>query len=114
MFVQGNDEEKATGRLILVEVLEAMRIVAVLLSPVTPSLSEAIYLQLGYNSEAFRALTLKDAEWGGIIIISVIVSSIDPLQTLSLLAFSTFQIISVRTFDHVALSSNLNQRLKTK
>ncbi len=49
----------------LVEVLEALRIVAVMLSPVTPSLAEAIYLQLGYSKEDFQRLKLEDSQWGG-------------------------------------------------
>ena len=64
-FQQGSDEEKAVGRSILVEVLEAVRIVAVLLSPVTPKLSEDIYLQLGFTHEDFVGLRLEDCEWGG-------------------------------------------------
>ena len=62
---QGNDEEKAVGRSILVEVLEALRIAAVMLSPVTPTLSEAIYLQLGYSADQYRGLKLEDSKWGG-------------------------------------------------
>ena len=41
----------------LVVVLEAVRVVAVALSPVTPKLSLSIYLQLGYSEEDFRTLT---------------------------------------------------------
>ena len=41
----------------LVVVLEAVRIVAVALSPVTPKLSLSVYLQLGYSEEDFRTLT---------------------------------------------------------
>ena len=63
--MQGSDEDKAAGRLILVEVLEALRIVAVMLSPVTPTLSQAIYLQLGFSQESFQGLKLKDSQWGG-------------------------------------------------
>ena len=39
---------------------------AVLLSPVTPSLSRRIYAQLGYAPEAFETLTWEDAKWGGL------------------------------------------------
>jgi len=63
--VQGTDEQKAQGRLVLTEVLEALRIVAVLLSPVTPTLSKAIYHQLGFSEEESEKITLEDAEWGG-------------------------------------------------
>ena len=65
VYLQGNDEEKAIGRSILVEVLEALRIAAVMLSPVTPTLSEAIYLQLGYSTDQFQGLKLEDSKWGG-------------------------------------------------
>lgn len=41
----------------LVIILEAMRIIAVALSPVTPSLSWRIYGQLGYSKERFDAVT---------------------------------------------------------
>ena len=44
-------------------ILEAMRIIAIALSPVTPSLSWRIYGQLGYSRDQFDAATwvsLKD------------------------------------------------------
>lgn len=41
----------------LVIVLEAMRIVAVALSPVTPRLCLRIYTQLGYSEDQFYAIT---------------------------------------------------------
>ena len=62
---QGTDEQKAQGRTVLVEVLEALRIVAVLLSPVTPTLSKAIYQQLGFMEGKSEKLTLEDTQWGG-------------------------------------------------
>ena len=46
--------------------MEAVRVVAVMLLPVTPSLSERIYTQLGFSEEAFGALTWEDTQWGGI------------------------------------------------
>ena len=63
--VQGTDEQKAQGRTVLVEVMEALRIVAVLLSPVTPTLSKAIYQQLGYSDKKSEKLKLEDTNWGG-------------------------------------------------
>ena len=62
---QGSDEQKEQGRQILVEVLEAVRIVAVLLSPVTPTLAKAAFAQLGFPAETFISLQLSDLEWGG-------------------------------------------------
>ncbi|MCO5609888.1 hypothetical protein L7F22_064121 [Adiantum nelumboides] len=50
----------------LVTVLEAVRIVAVALSPVTPQLSLRIYLQLGYSVEDFRSLSWEDTNWGSL------------------------------------------------
>ena len=62
---KGNEEQKAQGRLVLTEVLEAIRIVAVLLNPVTPTLSCAVYRQLGFSDQKSASLELRDAEWGG-------------------------------------------------
>lgn len=38
-------------------ILEAMRIIAIALSPITPSLCLRIYEQLGYSEEQFNAAT---------------------------------------------------------
>ncbi|KAI5074790.1 hypothetical protein GOP47_0010751 [Adiantum capillus-veneris] len=50
----------------LVTVLEAVRIVAVALSPVTPQLSLRIYLQLGYSVEDYLSLSWEDTNWGAL------------------------------------------------
>ncbi|PWA74658.1 methionyl-tRNA synthetase [Artemisia annua] len=50
----------------LVLILEAMRIIAVALSPVTPKLCLGIYRQLGYTEEQFNAATWSDTKWGGL------------------------------------------------
>lgn len=50
----------------LVLILEAMRIIAVALSPVTPKLCLRIYQQLGYTEEQFYAATWIDTKWGGL------------------------------------------------
>lgn len=50
----------------LVIVLEAVRVVAVALSPVTPQLSLRIYLQLGYSETDFQSLSWGDTRWGGL------------------------------------------------
>lgn len=65
-FKKGSEEDKAAAAAALVAVLEAVRVVAVLLSPVTPSLSARIYAQLGLPEEAFAALRWSDAEWGAL------------------------------------------------
>jgi methionyl-tRNA synthetase len=44
---QGTDEEKAAAGLVLVAVLEAARIVALLMAPVTPALSGEGWAPLG-------------------------------------------------------------------
>ena len=62
---KGTDEEKQAAQASLVAVVEAVRVVAVLLLPVTPSLSRRIYQQLGFSEEDWLGLTWeKDAKWG--------------------------------------------------
>ncbi len=51
---QGTDEEKAEAAAVLVSVLEAVRVVAVGLAPLTPALSRRIYSQLGFSDEHFQ------------------------------------------------------------
>ena len=63
--VQGTEEQKAGGRQVLADCLEAVRIVAVLLAPITPSLSARIYAQLGFDEASHRDLCLDHAQWGG-------------------------------------------------
>ena len=65
-FIQGSDEQKEAAALALVAVLEAVRIVAVLLTPVTPALSGRIHAALGYSPEEYGALRWADAAWGGL------------------------------------------------
>ncbi|XP_060212648.1 methionine--tRNA ligase, chloroplastic/mitochondrial [Lycium barbarum] len=50
----------------LVIVLEAMRIISVALSPITPGLSLSIYSQLGFTEEQFNAISWSDTKWGGL------------------------------------------------
>lgn len=65
LFKQGGAASEAAAK-DLVIILEAMRIIAVALSPVTPSLSWRIYGQLGYSREQFDAATWRDTKWGGL------------------------------------------------
>ena len=66
-FKSGDDSEKASAAAGLVAVLEAVRIVAVLLSPVTPGLSRRIYKQLGFDDSTVDMLCWeRDVSWGGI------------------------------------------------
>lgn len=50
----------------LVVILEAMRIIAVALSPVAPNLCSRIYHQLGYTQQQFNDVTWNDTKWGGL------------------------------------------------
>ena len=70
--MQGDEGQKQQARLLLVETLEAMRIVAILLSPVTPKVAKSMTLQLGLTEDDFYNLSLKDTEWGGKTICSSI------------------------------------------
>lgn len=65
-FKKGSEEQRAEAAAVLAAVLEAVRVVAVLLSPVTPSLSARIYQQLGFTPEQHQALTWADTEWGAL------------------------------------------------
>lgn len=65
-FKKGSEEQKAEAAVVLAAVLEAVRVVAVLLSPVTPALSARIYQQLGFSPEQHAVLTWADTEWGGL------------------------------------------------
>ena len=64
-MLQGSEEEKEQAGMVLQEVLEAARVVAVMLTPVVPALARLIYLQLGFTDQQFEALTWEDAQWGG-------------------------------------------------
>ena len=63
--MQGSPEEKEQASLVLLEVLEAARVVAVMLTPIAPALARLVYLQLGFSHQQFETLTWADAEWGG-------------------------------------------------
>ncbi|GMH38713.1 hypothetical protein BSKO_06597 [Bryopsis sp. KO-2023] len=63
-FKKGSNGEKAYAGQVLVSVLEAVRIVAVMLSPVTPRLAQRIYIQLGFSEQDYQNLTWSDAYWG--------------------------------------------------
>ena len=62
-LMQGSDDQKAAGRTVLVDCLEAVRIVAVLIAPITPSLSQRILAQLSLDASA--PLAVEQAHWGG-------------------------------------------------
>ncbi|XP_078430257.1 methionyl-tRNA synthetase / methionine-tRNA ligase / MetRS (cpMetRS) [Wolffia australiana] len=65
LFKQGGPSAEAAKK-DLVVILETMRIIAVALSPVAPSLCLRIYLQLGYSKDQFETLTWDDTKWGGL------------------------------------------------
>jgi methionyl-tRNA synthetase len=58
---KGTDDEKEAAKQALVAVVEAVRVVAILLAPVTPALSRKIYEQLGLQFEGVQ--WAKDAAW---------------------------------------------------
>jgi methionyl-tRNA synthetase len=58
---KGTDEEKEAAKEALVAVIEAVRVVAILLAPVTPLLSRKIYEQIGLEFEGVQWST--DAAW---------------------------------------------------
>ncbi|XP_042518967.1 methionine--tRNA ligase, chloroplastic/mitochondrial [Macadamia integrifolia] len=64
-FKQGGSSSEAAAK-DLVVILEAMRIIAIALSPVIPSLSLRIYEQLGYSKDQFDTMTWSDTKWGGL------------------------------------------------
>ena len=59
--LQGDDAQKAAAAEALLAVLEAVRIVAVLLTPITPRLSQRILEQLGVGDQA---VSWRDVTWG--------------------------------------------------
>ncbi|GAX73560.1 hypothetical protein CEUSTIGMA_g1011.t1 [Chlamydomonas eustigma] len=63
---KGSDEEKAAASAVLCAVLELLRVAAVALQPVTPSLSRRVYSQLGYSDAEFEVIRWTDAVWGGL------------------------------------------------
>ncbi|KAK9283994.1 hypothetical protein L1049_012253 [Liquidambar formosana] len=65
LFKQGGAASEAAAK-DLVIILEAMRIIAIALSPVTPSLCLRIYAQLGYSKDQFNAATWRETTWGGL------------------------------------------------
>lgn len=67
-FKKGSDEDKDKAGRDLVAVLEAVRVAAVLLAPITPSLSSRIYEQLGLDApDQLQSLSWAEAtQWGGL------------------------------------------------
>lgn len=64
-FKQGGESaEKAAKDLVII--LETMRIIAIALSPITPSLSLRIYTQLGFTEDQFSTLRWDDTKWGAL------------------------------------------------
>lgn len=48
----------------LLAILEASRVMALLLAPITPQLSHRIYTQLGFTDEQYQTATWQDTAWG--------------------------------------------------
>lgn len=64
--MQGDDAQKEAAAAALVAVLEAVRIVSVVMCPVTPGLSSRIYAGLGMTAEDYEGLRWSNAQWGGL------------------------------------------------
>ncbi|XP_020088363.1 methionine--tRNA ligase, chloroplastic/mitochondrial [Ananas comosus] len=62
-FKQGGTSSEMAAK-DLVIILEAMRIIAIALSPITPSLCWRIFSQLGFSEDQLGALTWSDTDWG--------------------------------------------------
>ncbi|GAV76088.1 tRNA-synt_1g domain-containing protein [Cephalotus follicularis] len=65
LFKQGGAAYESAAK-DLVIILEAMRIIAITLSPVAPSLCRRIYAQLGYSKDQFDMATWSETKWGGL------------------------------------------------
>ncbi|KAL4184463.1 hypothetical protein AMTRI_Chr10g1140 [Amborella trichopoda] len=65
LFKQGGASAEAASK-DLVIILETVRIIAIALSPITPTLSFRMYSQLGYSRAQFEAVTWDDTRWGGL------------------------------------------------
>lgn len=57
-------EDIAKAHVCLVSILESLRILAVILYPITPRLSEKVYLQLGMNNDVRGSLWDDATKWG--------------------------------------------------
>lgn len=65
LFKKGAAASEAAAK-DLVIILEALRIIAIALSPVTPSLSWRIYAQLGFSKDQFDTARWSETKWGGL------------------------------------------------
>ncbi|KMZ60985.1 Methionine--tRNA ligase [Zostera marina] len=65
LFKKGGSSSEAAKK-DLVIILEAVRIISVALSPITPTISLKIYSQLGFTKDVFEKLTWDDTKWGGL------------------------------------------------
>lgn len=65
LFKQGGAAAEEASKYLVV-ILEAMRIIAVALSPISPSLCQRIYSQLGFSEDEYNVLTWSDTKWGGL------------------------------------------------
>lgn len=65
LFKKGDSSAEEAAK-DLVVILEAMRIIAVALSPIVPRLCRKIYLQLGYLEDDFEKLSWGNTAWGAL------------------------------------------------
>lgn len=65
LFKEGGSAAEDAAQELTV-ILEAVRIIAVALSPVVPELCNRIYLQLGFTEADFKSISWNDTQWGGL------------------------------------------------
>jgi methionyl-tRNA synthetase len=65
-FKGESEADKSRAEETLVAVLECMRILAILLGPMTPTLAADIYIQLGFAEGAFEGTVWADTAWGAL------------------------------------------------
>jgi methionyl-tRNA synthetase len=66
LFKSEDDADRKKAEETLVSILEALRIVAIALSPITPTLSKKIYNQLGLGDIAESEVGWEATEWGAL------------------------------------------------
>ncbi|QDZ20826.1 methionine--tRNA ligase [Chloropicon primus] len=66
LFKSEEKEDRAKAEETLVSIMEALRIVAIAISPITPRLSGKIYTQLGLGEFDPENVSWEDTAWGGL------------------------------------------------
>ena len=66
LFKSEEEEDRKRAEVTLVSIMEALRIVAIAMSPITPTLSERIYAQLGLKPMESQGMGWDGTAWGGL------------------------------------------------